>query len=834
MCRTCDQANSRILRQQDDMATAHFQAATAFPADGVGDSLELFPAPTLAELAAADALADDIPNDDSTTHTVTVDGPRVRSTINTPGDQDWFAVELVAGVTYDIGQYGTREGPTGVVLRDPLVELYDSNGNLLRSDDSGGPDNNLSDDALIIFTPEVSGTYYINARAWDTSDPLGIGIDLNPATTTGDYVGDYEVFARVSTLPPDYYRIRYETVDDPNTARDEVGLPTLDSSPLHAIDWQTQFDGTSRNPDGAEGPRVTGNEVESKIGGKNVIYYYFAREGEVFVDNAADPLNLTTTIVAKGMVDWEMNAFELALDKYEQVADIVYVETEDRYAADIVVVTYQGTPGPGLSLLGRMSPPDTPSEGQTEYNAGDERWTQEDLAPGGFYFSTLIHELGHGHGMAHPHDSGGGRASVMRGVEEESVANYTTGDFDLNQGVFTMMSYEDGWQTSPYGMPSSTAGYGFIGSLMAMDIAVIQDKYGVNEEWATGNDTYVMIDENRTTTFDGNGEVIQEATSYKSIWDAGGNDSIVYSGARNANIDLRPATLRYEFGGGGWVSYDYGIHVVFTIDNAVTIENAIGGSGNDKLTGNDAVNFLDGGLGNDAVDGGAGDDVIFGGAGNNNLLGGDGNDYINAGAGADFADGGLGNDQLETGGGNDVVFGGLGNDGLMTGDGDDYVNAGDGNDIIFAGAGDDDALGGAGNDYLAGGDGADYLEGGGGDDGFDGGAGSDMLFGGDGADIFHFTAALGADNVDLIVDFVSGSDKIALDDAAFAGLAIGGLGAGAFVIGTAAQDADDRIIYNQATGALLFDADGAGGADAIQFATVNPGITISSGDFIVF
>ena len=41
----------------------------------------------------------------------------------------------------------------------------------------------------------------------------------------------------------------------------------------------------------------------------------------------------------------------------------------------------------------------------------------------------------------------------MHGVEAEGagVADYTTGDFELNQGVFTMMSYEDGWQTSPYG-----------------------------------------------------------------------------------------------------------------------------------------------------------------------------------------------------------------------------------------------------------------------------------------------------------------------------------------------------------------------------------------------
>jgi len=294
-----------------------------------------------------------------------------------------------------------------------------------------------------------------------------------------------------------------------------------------------------------------------------------------------------------------------------------------------------------------MSPPDTPSEGQTEYNAGDARWTPQGLAPGGFYFGTLIHEFGHGHGMAHPHDNGG-RSSVMRDsstesgyVEETSPFNYTLGDFGLNQGIYTMMSYMDGWQLSPYGQPSSNAGYGFIGSLMAFDIAVIQDKYGVNEEWATGNDTYVLRDENVTAQFDADGNMTREPTSYKSIWDAGGIDEIVYTGARNANIDLRPATLRYEYGGGGWVSYAFGIHGGFTIANGVTIENATSGSGNDTLIGNAADNRLDGGAGNDQFNLSAGGvDTVIGGAGNDVLY------FGSSFTSADSADGGDGRDVL--------------------------------------------------------------------------------------------------------------------------------------------------------------------------------------------
>jgi serralysin len=720
----------------EDSAGAYQLTAKSFSTaftDNINNRLLAAPAPTPAELLATALVPDDIPNNSTTTRTVTVGGPRIISTINTPGDQDWFKVVLQAGVTYEIGEYGTRYGPTGVPLRDPLVELYDSNGNMLRMDDSGGPDNQVSDDALILFTPEVSGTYYINARAWDTSDPVGAGIDLNPATTTGDYVGDYEVFARVSTLPADYYPIRYETVNDPNTARNEIGMPTLDSSPLHAIDWQTQFDGTSRNPDGAEGPRVTGNPVESKIGGKNVIYYYFAREGEVFVDNAANPQNLTTTMVAKGMAAWEKQAFDLALDQYEKVADVVYVETEDRYAADIVVITYNGTPGPFTpSVLGRMSPPDTASEGQVEFNALDQRWSPEGLAPGGFYFGTLVHELGHGHGMAHTHDTGGGRASILRGVEEIEPLEYSYGDFNLNEGIYSMMSYNFGWETSPYGQPASDAGYGYIGSLMAMDIAVIQDKYGVNEEWATGNDTYTLSDENVTAQFDANGNTTRQATSFTSIWDAGGIDEIVYNGARDTVIDLRPASLKYETGGGGWLSYAWGIHGGFTIANSVTIENATSGSGNDKLTGNAANNRLSSGAGNDTIVAAAGDDILDGGAGVDRLEGGAGNDryYVDSG-----------DTVIELAGeGSDIVYA-RSTYTLTAGAQVELLAAADGNSTtaldLTGNELNNTIQGNAGANRLLGGGGDDYLTGFGGNDTLDGGAGRDTMVGGLGDDRYY-------------------------------------------------------------------------------------------------
>ncbi|UVO52933.1 calcium-binding protein [Sphingomonas sp. SUN039] len=112
-----------------------------------------------------------------------------------------------------------------------------------------------------------------------------------------------------------------------------------------------------------------------------------------------------------------------------------------------------------------------------------------------------------------------------------------------------------------------------------------------------------------------------------------------------------------------------------------------------------------------------------------------------------------------------------------------------------------------------------------------GGDGSDTLTGYAGADLFVFDTTLGNGGVDRIVDFDVGTDKIALDDAMFGGMT--SLSASAFVTGSAAADADDRIIYDSVTGALYFDPDGNGAASAVQFATLGTGLALTAADFVI-
>ncbi len=385
-------------------------------------------------------------------------------------------------------------------------------------------------------------------------------------------------------------------------SRDATDPDPYAGTPMDAIDWGTRVD-----TDG----RVTGD-------GDEIIHVYFAKQGEV-VEHPIAPVN-----VADGWKDWEKANAYTSFQQYENIINVDFREVDSQEKADFVFTTSAGPP----VLLGAMSPPGEDAEGVAWFNNVGIGWDEQGLAQGGYGFITFTHELGHGMGMAHPHDNGG-NSMVMHGVEGSGES----GAFRLNQGVFTVMTYNDGWPDGPHGASPSND-YGWSGTLMAFDVAVLQDKYGANMDYRTGDDTYVLPSENAPGNF------------YSCLWDAGGRDQIAAGNGLDVTIDLREATLRYEIGGGGWVSYAENIHGGFTIANGVVIEDAEGGIGDDRLNGNNAQNILEGLNGGDRMYGRGGADQLLGGAGRDALFGGGGNDDLTGGGGRDALYGGAGGDNF--------------------------------------------------------------------------------------------------------------------------------------------------------------------------------------------
>ncbi|WP_297324079.1 calcium-binding protein [Nitrosomonas sp.] len=253
-----------------------------------------------------------------------------------------------------------------------------------------------------------------------------------------------------------------------------------------------------------------------------------------------------------------------------------------------------------------------------------------------------------------------------------------------------------------------------------------------------------------------------------------------------------------------------------------------------------AQKVLQGTAAADSITGFATDDTMNGLGGNDYLYGLEGNDILDGGTGQDYLYGGTGNDTYYVDSTADTVTENL-NEGTDTVNINlTYTLPNNVDNLILSGT---SAINGIGNDLvntiigntaanqLSGNAGNDTLDGGAGTDTLDGGLGDDALTGGMGKDIFKFTTA---GNTDTITDFVTVDDTIRLENAVFKKLTTTGtLGVSRFKIGTQATDADDYIIYNNLTGALLYDADGSGAGTAVQFAVVSSGLSMTNADFVV-
>jgi serralysin len=354
------------------------------------------------------------------------------------------------------------------------------------------------------------------------------------------------------------------------------------------------------------------------------------------------------TIMALGSVsDAEVSAMQSAMAAIEAVANVRFVSVNSQASADIIWASIGSADADGA--LGWANPPGTAwsnvhGDFQSVVTVNRDAYSGA-LSVGSFDYVTFIHELGHAMGLAHPHDTGGS-SGIFPGVTD---AFGDLGTHNLNQGIFTTMTYNDGWQTAPHGGTPSSA-YGNQAMPMAIDIAALQYIYGANTTTNAGNTVYTLPGSNGP------------GTSYAAIWDTGGTDTIIGSASRGNVIDLRAATLQVEVGGGGFVSHASGVHGGFTVARGVVIENATGGSADDIITGNQVANILNGRGGSDRIDGGNGNDVILGGGGHDMLTGGTGSDTLLGGAGRDNLAGGSSDDIIAGGLGRDVITGGAGHD----------------------------------------------------------------------------------------------------------------------------------------------------------------------------
>ena len=287
--------------------------------------------------------------------------------------------------------------------------------------------------------------------------------------------------------------------------------------------------------------------------------------------------------------------------------------------------------------------------------------------------------------------------------------------------------------------------------------------------------------------------------------DAAGTAAINLFGNEFANTVIGNAGNNFLSGGGGADTLrGLGGNDSYFVDNANDIVVEVAGQGTDNV--NTSVSYvLKAGVAVETLrtTNAAGTTAI-------NLIG---NEFAN------IVTGNAGNNVLNGGGGADTLQGLAGNDAYFVDNAADKIveAAGLGTDNVNASVSYKLAAGvsvetlrttnatGTTAINLTGNELINIVTGNAGANVLNGGGGVDTLTGNAGNDIFEFNTALAPTNVDVITDFAVVNDTMRLENAIFTGLAAGTLNADAFHVGTAAADAEDRIIYNKTTGALYFD-----------------------------
>ena len=413
---------------------------------------------------------------------------------------------------------------------------------------------------------------------------------------------------------------------------------------------------------------------------------------------------------------------------------------------------------------------------------------------------------------------------------------------------------------------------------------------GVNVNLATGmardpwgsTDTLVGVEWVRASA---NADTLVGSAADERFQGLAGADSID-GGEGSDTIDFS-----HDYRGGGFkgvvvnLTAGYATDGFGATDTLLSIENVIATQHNDLIIGNDTTNSIKGDAGDDELQGRGGNDILEGGDGNDILYGGLGSDsavFVHGRASYSFSLGTTGAVLVSGDGFTDVIYD---VEAFRFADGTysleqllpvrpvdptptepvdpgpidptppepkptsyatsmSFVLPGWALDVTAQGKANISLTGNDLDNTIIGNVGKNTIAAGGGNDRVNGGSGNDTLTGGQGQDAFLFTTKLGTSNTDrkvnfdTIKDFSVSDDSLWLDNAVFKKLGSGTpikpkqLNKGFFSLDKA-KDKNDYLIYNKKTGVLSYDADGVSKGQAIEFAQLKKGLSLTYKDFFI-
>ena len=237
------------------------------------------------------------------------------------------------------------------------------------------------------------------------------------------------------------------------------------------------------------------------------------------------------------------------------------------------------------------------------------------IADSYYAITTLIHETGHALGLSHPGDYNAlGPDGEVLTVTYENQAEYAQDSLQ-----YSIMSYFDGYETGAQFVDFNLLNFAYPSTPQIHDIATIQAIYGADYTTRADDTVYGFHSTEAGTTYD----FTQNSRPVLSIWDGGGNDTLNLSGfSTDSTINLNAGTFSSAGGADHFASldevnanraalgfaprtqatYDYYQDLIdrlgvknpefkdnISIAYGVTIENATGGAGNDKIIANEVA-----------------------------------------------------------------------------------------------------------------------------------------------------------------------------------------------------------------------------------------------------